>query len=171
MPVLGNFTGDSEEDVTIPEDFFGSSGVVGSREFPFQRDEVKSTIKTNSTSLRSPKSGTDLDDQTGTGKHYIGFVIGILTVVILILVAAIVFIVFRNQKLKTIGHLTTIPSMGENSKRPDCEKVRDFLFTSVCTRKCHNTKYFSNLVNLTSIVNQEKIYLLMHGHTHYNIFY
>lgn len=126
MPISGNFTGDSEEDVTIPEDSFGTSGIIGSREYPIQRDEVKSTIKTNfnSTLLRFPKSGTHLDEEGGGGKHYIGFVIGILTVVIVILVAAIVFIVIRNQRIKTVSGLTTIPTIRENAERIDCEKVR-----------------------------------------------
>ncbi|KAK9692984.1 Protein tyrosine and serine/threonine kinase [Popillia japonica] len=94
--VTGNYT-DGEEDVTIPE--------VG-KEYPLQRDEVKTIatkVNRNSTTIRSTKGGTNEEP-----KQYIGFVIGVLSVVILILVAAIVFIVFRNQRLKTTTELSSI---------------------------------------------------------------
>lgn len=123
--MTANITGDSEEDVTIPEDTFGTSGIVESKEYPLQRDEVKSTLRTNQTStLGSPKKEVEADMDSGGGKHYIGFVIGVLTVVIVILVGAIVFIVFRNHRLKNVGGLTAIPSIRENLKRIDSEKVR-----------------------------------------------
>lgn len=88
VPVTGNYT-DVEEDVVIPD---------SSKEYPLQRDEVKTTSsKVNRNSAgTTTKGGTNEES-----KQYIGFVIGILTVVILILLAAIVFIVFRNQRLKT----------------------------------------------------------------------
>lgn len=65
-----------------------------------------------------------MDEGVGGGKHYIGFVIGILTVVIVILVAAIVFIVFRNQRIKTVEGVSAIPTIRDNAERIDCEKVR-----------------------------------------------
>lgn len=108
MIVTGNFT-ETEEDTPIPE-----SG----REYPLQRDEVKSTSKVNrNITGSSTKSGTNEEP-----KYYIGFVIGILTVVILILVAAIIFIVFRNQRIKTTARLSEIPI--RNDKRFESEKVR-----------------------------------------------
>lgn len=85
-----------EEDVAIPD---------SSKEYPLQRDEVKTTtgkVNRNST-VAVTKGGTNEEP-----KQYIGFVIGILTVVILILLAAIVFIVFRNQRLKTSTPQSTI---------------------------------------------------------------
>lgn len=75
-----------------------------------------------------------MDEEGGGGKHYIGFVIGILTVVIVILVAAIVFIVIRNQRIKTVIGLTTIPTIGENAERIDCEKVRVNILMLVLNR-------------------------------------
>lgn len=108
MVITGNFT-ETTEDIPIPD-----SG----KEYPLQRDEVKSTsskVNRNTTGA-STKSGTNEEP-----KHYIGLVIGILTVVILILVTAIVFIVFRNQRFKTTTGLTVVP---RSEKRIECDKVR-----------------------------------------------
>lgn len=105
--ITANLT-DVAEDVPIPD-----SG----KEYPLQRDEVKSTLnKVNrNTTGASTKSGTNEEP-----KHYIGFVIGILSVVILILVSAIVFIVFRNQRLKTTTSLDAV----ERTEKPiECDKV------------------------------------------------
>ncbi|XP_022905687.1 discoidin domain-containing receptor 2 [Onthophagus taurus] len=92
VPVNGNYT-DGEEDVVMPE---------AGKEYPLQRDEVKTAvIKANQSLVASPPGVKGVSTVTTTEpKHYIGFVIGILTVVILVLVAAIVFIAFRNQRLK-----------------------------------------------------------------------
>ncbi|KAJ8977817.1 hypothetical protein NQ317_007518 [Molorchus minor] len=109
VTVTGNFT-EAEADNPMPE-----SG----REYPLQRDEVKSTTKVNGSAAgQSTRSGTGEEP-----KHYIGFVIGILTVVILILVAAIVFIVFRNQRLKAAGSLSSIPPVRDDLQRFESEKV------------------------------------------------
>jgi discoidin domain receptor family protein 2 len=105
--ITGNFT-ETTEDIPIPD-----SG----KEYPLQRDEVKSTsskVNRNTTGA-STKSGTNEEP-----KHYIGLVIGILTVVILILVTAIVFIVFRNQRFKTTTGLTVVP---RSEKRIECDKM------------------------------------------------
>ncbi|KAK4877691.1 hypothetical protein RN001_010197 [Aquatica leii] len=85
--VSGNFT-EWEEDVEIPDT---------GKEYPLQKDEVEVTSSKTSrnTAGASIKTGSNEDS-----KQYIGFVIGVLTVVILILTAAIVFIVYRNHKLK-----------------------------------------------------------------------
>ncbi|KAF5271003.1 hypothetical protein FQR65_LT05353 [Abscondita terminalis] len=87
--VSGNFT-EWEEDVEIPDT---------AKEYPLQKDEVEVTSSKTSrnTAGASIKTGSNEDS-----KQYIGFVIGVLTVVILILTAAIVFIVYRNHKLKEI---------------------------------------------------------------------
>lgn len=108
---------------------------------------MKSTTKSNHTLtlIRSPKAGTELKGEPGGGKHYIGFVIGILTVVIVILVAAIVFIVFRNQKLKMTGGLTAIPTIRDNLERIDCEKVRTLTLNSFFSNQ-------SSAMNLESYV-------------------
>lgn len=124
----GNYTDGEEEDVTIPD---------ASKEYPLQRDEVKVTstrVNRNSTSVPSSSGGR----ANGEVKHYIGFVIGVLTVVILALVAAIVFIVFRNQRLKMFVEQSSAP---DNDKRIDDElKVRndlcwrDFILQSILER-------------------------------------
>lgn len=133
VPVIvsGNFT-DSEEDVPIPE-----SG----REYPLQRDEVKSTSKAMD-SVVGPSTNAGTQEEP---KHYIGFVIGILTVVILILVAAIVFIVFRNQRLKAAAALSVIPVIRNDLKRFESEKVSKqivfYLFFLIYSFR-NNTDYY-----------------------------
>lgn len=109
MVITGNFT-EMVEEIPAPE-----SG----KEYPLQRDEVKSTFSkaSRNTTGASTKSGPNEEP-----KHYIGFVIGILTVVILILVAAIVFIVFRNQRLKITSQGDT--AVSRLDKRIECDKVR-----------------------------------------------
>lgn len=127
--MTGNFS-EMEEDPPAPE--------VG-REYPLQRDEVKT--------VTGPKSGTNnttsntVTTKTGAGdepKHYIGFVIGVLTVVILILVAAIVFIVFRNQRLKSGDDAVDVadyPTLRDDVKRAADEKVcSGFSFLSTLKR-------------------------------------
>lgn len=61
-------------------------------------------------------------DKGSDGKHYIGFVIGVLSVVILMLVAAIIFIVIRNQRIKSSPIHSVLPA---SEKRTDV-KVRIF---------------------------------------------
>ncbi|CAH0545930.1 unnamed protein product [Brassicogethes aeneus] len=106
--VTGNFT-EAEEDAAQPE--------AGSKEYPLQRDEVKYVAKpsnnlspslTNLGPATETKNGSNEEDS----KYYIGLVIGCLTVVILILVAAIVFIVFRNQRIKNGGELHDEEGLG-----------------------------------------------------------
>lgn len=87
--VSGNFT-EWEEDVEMPD-----SG----REYPLQKDEVEVTSSKTSRNTAGASTKTGTNDES---KQYIGFVIGVLTVVILILMAAIVFIVFRNHRLKKL---------------------------------------------------------------------
>ncbi|KAJ8925152.1 hypothetical protein NQ315_001337 [Exocentrus adspersus] len=109
--VSGNFTEDVEEDVQVPD-----SG----REYPLQRDEVKSTSKSADAPSSPSKADTGVPEEP---KHYIGFVIGVLTVVILVLVAAIVFIVFRNQRLKAAVGMSTLPVARTDLERFDSEKM------------------------------------------------
>ncbi|KAK5643044.1 hypothetical protein RI129_009211 [Pyrocoelia pectoralis] len=107
--VSGNFT-EWEEDVEIPDT---------GREYPLQKDEVEVTSsKTGrNTAGASIKTGSNEDS-----KQYIGFVIGVLTVVILILTAAIVFIVYRNHRLKEV---TAQPNDFNVENRMDCELKMD----------------------------------------------
>lgn len=106
VPVNGNHT-DTEEDIKAAPEV--------EREYPLQRDEVKST----SSKLNRSTAGIPIKNTTNEEpNHYIGFVIGTLTVVILILVAAIVFIVFRNQRIKASSVRSTIP---HNNKRAEKE--------------------------------------------------
>ncbi|XP_017773503.1 PREDICTED: discoidin domain-containing receptor 2 isoform X2 [Nicrophorus vespilloides] len=122
VPVSGNYS-DGEEDVSISE----TDNETG-KEYPLQRDEVKTV---SSKSNRNTITTTDGGGGGGHGEEqnaYIGFIIGILTVVILILVAAIVFIVLRNQKLKTSAAHTEIPRRdkqfgdGGDLKLDECDK-------------------------------------------------
>ncbi|XP_019874685.1 discoidin domain-containing receptor tyrosine kinase B [Aethina tumida] len=117
VAVTGNFS-EMEEDPPAPE--------VG-REYPLQRDEVKTVTGTksgtNNTTSNTVTTKTGADDEP---KHYIGFVIGVLTVVILILVAAIVFIVFRNQRLKSGDDAVDVadyPTLRDDVKRAADEKI------------------------------------------------
>lgn len=82
--------------------------------------EVTSNKPSITTSATFTKSETNVHPN-----QYIGFVIGVLSVVILILIAAIVFIVFRNHKLKTSTQTCNI----ENRLDSDI-KVGMFIFIS-----------------------------------------
>lgn len=67
-------------------------------EYPLQKDDVEVTSrKTERKMVGASTTGSTTNEDS---KQYVGFVIGVLTVVILVLMAAIVFIVYRNQKLK-----------------------------------------------------------------------
>lgn len=68
-------------------------------EYPLQKDEVE--VTSSKTERKVTGASTKIVRNTNnTSNDYVGFVIGVLTVVILILMAAIVFIVYRNHKLK-----------------------------------------------------------------------
>lgn len=104
--VSGNYT-ELEEDIRLLPD-------PGNPEYPLQRDEVKlGSNKSNRSTEKIPIKNVDNEE----APHYIGFVIGLLTVVILILVAAIVFIVFRNQKLKTSPGHSAIPHTNNETEK------------------------------------------------------
>lgn len=68
------------------------------KEYP-QKDDVEVTSTKSRNAAGYPIKTESGDDS----KQYIGFVIGALSVVILVLMAAIVFIVFRNHNLKKIN--------------------------------------------------------------------
>ncbi|KAJ8957027.1 hypothetical protein NQ318_012202, partial [Aromia moschata] len=135
--VTGNFT-ETEEDAPVPD-----SG----REYPLQRDEVQSGggapkasgVDGGAGTGHSTKAG-DADDEP---KHYIGFVIGVLTVVIFILVAAIVFIVFRNQRLKATTGVSTVPTIEGDLKRFENEKMttEDGDKTTLYVESCRPSLY------------------------------
>lgn len=83
VPVTGNYTdlvggtNSMSEFDTIPE---------LEKEYPLQRDEVKSTPnKANRSTAKVPMKNAEVEGSN----HYIGFIIGTLTVLILILVRAI----------------------------------------------------------------------------------
>lgn len=105
--LTGNYT-ELEEDVRFAPD-------PSNPEYPLQRDEVKlASNKSNRNSTEKIPVKTVENEETS---HYIGFVIGLLTVIILILVTAIVFIVFRNQKLKTSPGHSAIPHTNNESEK------------------------------------------------------
>lgn len=54
-------------------------------------------------------------EKNSESKHYIGFVIGILSVVILMLVGAIIFIVIRNQRMKSSPVHSALPVTDKRS--------------------------------------------------------
>lgn len=104
--VTGNYT-ELEEDVRLSPD-------PGNPEYPLQRDEVKvGSNKSNRSSEKIPVKNIENEEPS----HYIGFVIGLLTVVIMVLVAAIVFIVFRNQRLKTSPGHSVIPHTSNEAEK------------------------------------------------------
>ncbi|XP_031358423.1 discoidin domain-containing receptor 2-like isoform X1 [Photinus pyralis] len=107
--VSGNFT-EWEEDVEIPDT---------GREYPLQKDEVEVTSTKTGRNTAGAPIKTDSNEDS---KQYIGFVIGVLAVVILILTAAIVFIVYRNHRLKQV---TAEPSNFNVENRMDCELKMD----------------------------------------------
>ncbi|KAJ3661378.1 hypothetical protein Zmor_005776 [Zophobas morio] len=139
--ITGNFT-ETTEDIPIPD-----SG----KEYPLQRDEVKST------SSKVNRNTTGVSTKTGTNeepKHYIGFVIGVLTVVILILVAAIVFIVFRNQRLKTTTGLTAVPRLekrieSDKMAMEDCDKSA--LYVETCETNLYARQTHANSPDYTEV--------------------
>ncbi|XP_046467696.1 discoidin domain-containing receptor 2 isoform X1 [Neodiprion pinetum] len=78
-------------------------GATGSpyqnNEGPLQRDEVKATFNNNNDATRSDNIFPDKSKEPES-RQLIGLVIGILTTVIVMLLAAITFIFYRNQRLK-----------------------------------------------------------------------
>lgn len=93
-----------------------------SKEYPPQRDEGKRTHtrylgnNTTSTTFSEPKFNE------GTGFQYIAFVIGTVIVAMMILLAAIGFIVFRNYRLKEPSSISRPPV--EEDKPIGNEKMR-----------------------------------------------
>ncbi|XP_045462151.1 discoidin domain-containing receptor 2-like isoform X3 [Harmonia axyridis] len=93
-----------------------------SKEYPPQRDEGKRTHtrylgnNTTSTTFSEPKFNE------GTGFQYIAFVIGTVIVAMMILLAAIGFIVFRNYRLKEPSSVSRPPV--EEDKPIGNEKMR-----------------------------------------------
>jgi discoidin domain receptor family protein 2 len=102
--VLGNFTEEEVEGGTLRTEDHG-------KEYPLQRDEVQTTPSREdrpNTAGAAPNSPAGGSDSTGS-KQYIGLVIGVLTAVILLLMAAIMFIVVRNRRLKSRRGHTVLP--------------------------------------------------------------
>ncbi|XP_030766218.1 epithelial discoidin domain-containing receptor 1-like [Sitophilus oryzae] len=113
--VSGNFTQEAEEEISAAlPDFVG-------KEYPIQRDEVKVLVSKGAVARNVVKIENSEDDTKTLlntpqeSKSYIGFVIGVLTVVIVLLTSAIVFVVIRNYRLKN----ALIP---DESKTSELEK-------------------------------------------------
>jgi discoidin domain receptor family protein 2 len=102
--VVGNFTEEEIEGGILKTDDHG-------KEYPLQRDEVQTTpsrddgANSAGAAAGGPSGGAD----SSGSKQYIGLVIGVLTAVILLLMAAIMFIVFRNRRLKSGPGLSVLP--------------------------------------------------------------
>ncbi|KAK6628865.1 hypothetical protein RUM43_002682 [Polyplax serrata] len=93
----GNFT-DEEPDnrVEFPSEENGLS-----KGYPLQRDDIQ-TVSSRDDQKQYVVPPLSSFNDSSEPKQYIGLVIGALSTVILILVAAIMFIVFRNQRLRTV---------------------------------------------------------------------
>ncbi|CAG9771116.1 unnamed protein product [Ceutorhynchus assimilis] len=129
--VSGNFTQETETEMgaTLPD--------FGGREYPIQRDEVKAASKgalprnvihIEDTTLPHQKTSPN---QASEPKNYIGFVIGILTIIILALTSAIAFIVLRNRRIKDA--LTPLPVaeeeiIGQNKQATLSEENKEPLY-------------------------------------------
>jgi discoidin domain receptor family protein 2 len=102
--VSGNFTEEEIEGGILKTDDLG-------KEYPLQRDEVQTTpsrddrVNTAGAASGGPSGGSD----SSGSKQYIGLVIGVLTAVILLLMAAIMFIVVRNRRLKSGRSHSVLP--------------------------------------------------------------
>ncbi|XP_046391310.1 discoidin domain-containing receptor 2-like isoform X3 [Ischnura elegans] len=114
--VSGNFT-EEETLLGAVDGAAGEGGAAGvpaspeEREYPLQRDEVQTSPTRDDRNAGSAQAAAP----SGQGKEtqpsqYIGLVIGVLTVVILLLTSAILFIVFRNRRQKqATGALGALP--------------------------------------------------------------
>ncbi|XP_044732901.1 discoidin domain-containing receptor 2 isoform X2 [Chrysoperla carnea] len=110
---VGNFTEEETESISIltpkvqPQD--------SSKEYPLQRDEVHKP--TNPKKDRNIIVSTESRRSNADSKQYIGVVIGILTIIILVLVGAILFIIVRNRRLKSATGHTVLPTAFGADKR------------------------------------------------------
>lgn len=93
MAATGNYT---EWEQEVDEEVETSDAAVN--EYPLQKDDVEVTSRKTERKLVGASTTGGITNEDS--KQYVGFVIGVLTVVILVLMTAIVFIVYRNQKLK-----------------------------------------------------------------------
>ncbi|KAL0280485.1 UNVERIFIED_CONTAM: hypothetical protein PYX00_001759 [Menopon gallinae] len=95
--VNGNFTDEEMENrVILPMEDHGGF----SKEYPLQRDEVQTTPSRDDRRQNVAPPSSSFNDSSEP-KQYIGLVIGILSTVIIILMAAITFIVVRHRRLRT----------------------------------------------------------------------
>ncbi|XP_044758966.1 discoidin domain-containing receptor 2-like isoform X2 [Coccinella septempunctata] len=90
-----------------PENGANQTSLHNSKEYPPQRDEGKRLHtryhSNNTTTFSEPKFNE------GTGFQYIAFVIGTVIVAMMILLAAIGFIIFRNYRLKETSSVSRPP--------------------------------------------------------------
>ncbi|KAJ9587755.1 hypothetical protein L9F63_018811, partial [Diploptera punctata] len=105
--VVGNFTEEEIEGTIVRSEDQG-------QEYPLQRDEVQTKSsrddRTNSLGAAVGNSATGSENSSPReSKQYIGLVIGVLTAVILLLMGAIMFIVFRNRRLKSHAGHSVLP--------------------------------------------------------------
>jgi hypothetical protein len=111
--VVGNFTEEEIEGAIMKTDDH-------SKEYPLQRDEVQTTPSRDdrpngagAAAGGGPSGGAD----SSASKQYIGLVIGVLTAVILLLMGAIMFIVFRNRRLKSGAGHSVLPGAYGNAEK------------------------------------------------------
>lgn len=105
--VTGNFTDEEEEDPLVSAN--------GGKEVLLQKDQVLPTfVEGNMVSTINANSGL---------RKYFGVVVGVLSIIVLVMIVAIVFIVLYQRRLKaTAGH-TVLP--GADNRGNLSTKVRD----------------------------------------------
>lgn len=91
--VTGNFTDEEEEDPL--------SSLDGGKEVLLQKDQVLTTfVDGNMVSTINANSGL---------RKYFGVVVGVLSVIVLVMIVAIIFIVLYQRKLKASAGHTVLP--------------------------------------------------------------
>lgn len=95
-----------------PENGANQTSLNNSKEYPPQRDEGK-RIHTRYHSNNTTTTFSEPKFNEGAGFQYIAFVIGTVIVAMMILLAAIGFIIFRNYRLKETSSVSR-PSVQED---------------------------------------------------------
>ncbi|XP_066250370.1 discoidin domain-containing receptor 2 isoform X1 [Euwallacea similis] len=125
----------------VRKNFSEDLDLEASPEFPLQRDEDKREPARNLIYIEESSSSTShQQDQPPHPNGYIGIIIGILTVVILVLVAAITLIVFKSRRNKILAG-SEKETIGDERKAV-CEKGDVLMYSQ------HSSSIFSNYEDL-----------------------
>lgn len=113
--VTGNFTDEEEEDPFVSGDSV--------KEVLLQKDQVLTTfVEGNMVST--------INSNTGLRKYF-GVVVGVLSVIVLVMIVAIVFIVLYQKRLKASAGHTVLP--GSENRVNLTTKVSYILLPDACT--------------------------------------